>query len=110
MVIVEKLVEWRLAGETEVLGEYLPQCHFVHRKSHMTRPGFENQNVSPKLFYQTEGYHIPEDGSLHSHRRNLFLFVILFSDLVIEDKVVSLLQEHWRGRSFIKFKLWARKY
>jgi hypothetical protein len=38
MVIVEKLVEWRLAGETEVLGENLPQRHFVHHKSHMTRP------------------------------------------------------------------------
>jgi hypothetical protein len=41
MVIVEKLVEWRLAGETEVLGEILPQRHFVHHKSHMTRPGLE---------------------------------------------------------------------
>jgi hypothetical protein len=40
-MIVEQLVEWRLAGETEVLGEILPQRHFVHHKSHMTRPGLE---------------------------------------------------------------------
>jgi hypothetical protein len=38
MVIVEKLVEWRLAGKTEVLGENLPQRHFVHHKSHMPDP------------------------------------------------------------------------
>jgi hypothetical protein len=41
MVIVEKLVEWRLAGETEVLWENLPQRHFVHQKSHMTKHEFE---------------------------------------------------------------------
>jgi hypothetical protein len=40
-VIVEQLVEWRLATETEVLGENLPQRHFVHHNTHMTRPGFE---------------------------------------------------------------------
>jgi hypothetical protein len=40
-VIVEQLVEWRLAGETEVLGENLPQRQFVHHKSHMTRPELE---------------------------------------------------------------------
>jgi hypothetical protein len=33
-MIMEKLVEW-LAGETEVLGENLPQCHFVNHKPHM---------------------------------------------------------------------------
>jgi hypothetical protein len=41
MVIVEKLVEWRLAGETEVLGDNLPQHHFVHHKYHITKPAFE---------------------------------------------------------------------
>jgi hypothetical protein len=41
MVIVEKLVEWGLAGEAEVLGENRPQLHFVHHKSNMTKPGFE---------------------------------------------------------------------
>jgi hypothetical protein len=33
-MMMEKLVE-RLAGETEVLGENLPQCCFVHQKPHM---------------------------------------------------------------------------
>jgi hypothetical protein len=31
----------QMAGETEVLGENLPQCHIAHHKSHMTRSGFE---------------------------------------------------------------------
>jgi hypothetical protein len=41
MMIVEQSVEGELTGKIEVLGENLAQCHFVHHKSHMTRPGFE---------------------------------------------------------------------
>jgi hypothetical protein len=36
MTNVEQSVECELAGETEVLGENLPQFHFVHHKSRMT--------------------------------------------------------------------------
>jgi hypothetical protein len=31
-MIVEQLVEWRMTGKTEVLGENLPQRYFVHHK------------------------------------------------------------------------------
>jgi hypothetical protein len=35
IMIVEQSVECELAGETEVLGGNLPQCHIVHHKSLM---------------------------------------------------------------------------
>jgi hypothetical protein len=37
---MENLVEWMvMAGETEVLGENLPQRHFVYHKSHLPDSG-----------------------------------------------------------------------
>jgi hypothetical protein len=41
MVIVEKLVDLRLAGETEILGQNLSPRHFDPKKSHMPSPGFD---------------------------------------------------------------------
>jgi hypothetical protein len=38
---VEQSVEWELAMDTEVLGENLPQCLFVHPESHMIWPVLE---------------------------------------------------------------------
>jgi hypothetical protein len=63
MVIVEQLVEWGLAGETEVLGENLPQRHFVHKIPHdQTRAAaMESQRLTAwamarPLRHLTEGY------------------------------------------------------
>jgi hypothetical protein len=41
MMGVEQSVEC-LAGETEILGENLLQCRFVHHKSHMSWTGLES--------------------------------------------------------------------
>jgi hypothetical protein len=53
MVIVEQLVDWRLAGETEVLGE-----NFVHHESHVTLPGLEpGPPATNRLSYGTASPH-----------------------------------------------------
>jgi hypothetical protein len=31
------------AGETEILGQNLPQCRWVHHKFHTTWPGLEHE-------------------------------------------------------------------
>jgi hypothetical protein len=46
---MEHLVEWKLAGETEVLGENLPQFDVVHHKSRMTRGRIRTTVVGSQL-------------------------------------------------------------
>jgi hypothetical protein len=41
IMMTENLVEWRLAGETEVLGENVPQRHCVYHKFHLPDPMLE---------------------------------------------------------------------
>jgi hypothetical protein len=54
VIMMENLVEWRLAGKTEVLGENPPQRHFVHHKSHLTRPRMKpGKPATNRLSYGT---------------------------------------------------------
>jgi hypothetical protein len=48
VMMMENLVESRLAGETEVRGGNLPQRHFVHHKSHLPEPGSNSGRGSGK--------------------------------------------------------------
>jgi hypothetical protein len=47
-MMMENLVELKLAGETEVFGENLAQRYFVHQKSHFTRPGLNPGRIVGK--------------------------------------------------------------
>jgi hypothetical protein len=54
----EKLGEWLLVGETEVLGQNLSQYRFVHQKPHMycpdAKPGRRGGNTATNLLsYRT---------------------------------------------------------
>jgi hypothetical protein len=42
-----------LAGETEILGENLPQYQFVHHKPHMTRAAAVESLVSVLVHYKS---------------------------------------------------------
>jgi hypothetical protein len=41
LINMEQFMTWELAGTLEVLREILPQCHFVHQKSHVSWPVIE---------------------------------------------------------------------
>jgi hypothetical protein len=49
-----------MAGKTEVFGENLPQCHFVHHKSYNAWSGIEPRKSANFLSYGTALFFMPE--------------------------------------------------
>jgi hypothetical protein len=63
VMMMDNLVEWRLAGETKVRGENLPQLHFVHHKSHFrdsdSNPGRRGRKPGsnrPRMIFYFSNY------------------------------------------------------
>jgi hypothetical protein len=46
----------RIGRGTEVVKENLPQCHYVHHKSHMTSPGFKPSRRGGKPATNRQSY------------------------------------------------------
>jgi hypothetical protein len=56
IVIVEQLMEWRLARETEILGESLPHCHFTTTNPTWPEPGSNPDRRDGKPVTNRLGY------------------------------------------------------
>jgi hypothetical protein len=84
MMNVKPSMEWELAKETEVLGENLPQCHFVQNKSHMTWPGSNPGRHGGKLANNHLRY-----GMALYHQVALYIYIYMCVLVVLKYRTFS---------------------
>jgi hypothetical protein len=72
MMSVEQSVELRLAWETKVLGENLPQHHFVHDKSHTNWARRGGKPATNRLSYYTAYRSVTRTCYGHVHVTTIF--------------------------------------
>jgi hypothetical protein len=82
-MIVESMMECRLARETEVLGENLPSATFVHHKIPCVHPGLNPGRHGGKLATNRLSYGAAEN----TLTLRYVMFVVRYSELVLRFTV-----------------------
>jgi hypothetical protein len=102
MMSVEQSVEWELAVETEVLGEIVPHCHYVHHKSHMPWPTFEP--VPPRCATNHLSYDTAKQYVISHSECGLIAISLQYGRLMRRDQESAELPQAYLKRS-ITFQL-----
>jgi hypothetical protein len=82
----------RIGRGTEVLGENLPQCHFLHHKSHMTLPWLEPGPPQWEAGQTIFTEHPTSDAGYKGCIRNIYLCLLpraTLRDCVVSDSSFS---------------------
>jgi hypothetical protein len=97
IMMMENLVEWRLAGETEVLGANLPQRDYVHHKSNLPDTGSNRGGRGGKPATNRLSYGAATHCHLFQRTQNL-------SWKLVTIKTHGFQGRRWQNRSFSVIK------
>jgi hypothetical protein len=106
IVRMENLMEWTVStGETEVLGENLPRCHFVHHRSHLLEPGANPGRRGGKPVINRFSYGAAIDNYFY------FSASMFVSPFVCSSHYLGVCPLYWFNlvNNWLNMALWGRK-